>query len=65
MSHKFVQLSLFVVLGFSTSSFAQLNVQKDAPANGTAGTAFKIATINMQQTIFASNEGRRISTRSR
>lgn len=59
MSHKVAQVSLLLVLGFSISTFAQLNVAKDAPANGLVDTTFRIATINMQQTIFASNEGRR------
>ena len=59
MSHKVAQVSLLLVLGFSISTFAQLNVAKDAPANGPVDTTFRIATINMQQTIFASNEGRR------
>lgn len=59
MSRKVAQIALLLVLGFSISSLAQLNVAKEAPTNGPVDTTFKIATINMQQTIFASNEGRR------
>src|SRR5579864_4336034 len=59
MSQKVAQITLLLVLGFSTSSLAQLNVAKPAQTNGPVDTTFRIATINMQQTIFASNEGRR------
>ena len=59
MSQKIAQISLLLVLGFSISSLAQLNVAKEAPTNGPVDTSFKIATINMQQTILASNEGHR------
>jgi len=59
MSQKVAQISLLLVLGFSMSSVAQLNVAKEAPTNGPVDATFKIATINMQQTILASNEGRR------
>lgn len=59
MSKKVAQISLLLVLGFSISSLAQLNVAKPAQTSGPVDTAFKIATINMQQTIFASNEGHR------
>ena len=58
MSQRVAQITL-LVLGFCISSLAQLNVAKEAPKNGTVDTTFRIATINMQQTIFASNEGRR------
>lgn len=58
MSQKVAQISLLLVLGFSISSLAQLNVAKEAQT-GPVDTTFKIATINMEQTIFASNEGRR------
>ena len=59
MSQKVAQISLLLILGFSTSSLAQLNVAKEAQTNGPVDTTFRIATINMQQTILASNEGRR------
>ena len=59
MSQKIAQITLLLVLGFSISSLAQLNVAKQAQTNGPVDTSFRIATINMQQTIFASNEGRR------
>ena len=59
MSQKVAQITLLLVLGFSIPSLAQLNVAKQATANGPVDTTFRIATINMQQTIFASNEGRR------
>lgn len=59
MSHKIARIFFFLGLVFSFSAFAQMNVAKDAPANGPGGSTLKIATINMQQTIFASNEGRR------
>jgi outer membrane protein len=59
MSQKVAQISLLLVLGFSVSSLAQLNVAKEAPTNGPVDATFRIATINMQQTIVASNEGRR------
>jgi len=59
MSQKIVQISLLLVLGSSISSLAQLNVAKEAQTTGPVDTTFRIATINMQQTIFASNEGRR------
>ena len=58
MSQNVAQITL-LVLGFSISSLAQLNVAKEAQTNGPVDTTFRIATINMQQTIFASNEGRR------
>jgi len=48
-----------LLLGFSISSLAQLNVAKEVQPNGPVDTTFRIATINMQQTIFASNEGHR------
>lgn len=56
MSQKLAQLVLMFVLGLSISSLAQTNVVKDTQANA---FTFKIATINMQQTLLASNEGRR------
>jgi len=59
MSQKVAQITLLLVLGFSVSSLAQLNVAKQPQTNGPVDTTFRIATINMQQTIFASNEGRR------
>jgi outer membrane protein len=59
MSQKVAQISLLLVLGFSIPSLAQLNVAKEAQTTGPVDTAFRIATINMQQTILASNEGRR------
>jgi outer membrane protein len=59
MNQKVAQISLLLVLGFSISSLAQLNVAKEAQTDGPVDTTFKIATINMQQTILASNEGRR------
>lgn len=59
MSQKVARITVLLVLGFSISSLAQLNVAKEAPTNGPVDTTFRIATINMQQTIFASNEGRR------
>lgn len=59
MSQKVAQISLLLVLGFSIPSLAQLNVAKEAQTTGPVDTTFRIATINMQQTILASNEGRR------
>jgi len=62
MFHKVAQISLLLILSFSISAVAQLNVAKQAPTNvpnGPLDTTFRIATINMQQTIIASNEGRR------
>lgn len=59
MSQKVAPILLLLVLGFSISSLAQLNVAKETPRNGPVDTTFRIATINMQQTILASNEGRR------
>ena len=59
MSQRVAQITLLVAFGFSISSLAQLNVAKEAQTNGPVDTTFKIATINMQRTIFASNEGRR------
>src|SRR5205085_5149057 len=62
MFHKLAQISLLLILGFSISAVAQLNVAKQAPTNvpnGPLDTTVRIATINMQQTIVASNEGRR------
>jgi len=62
MFHKVAQISLLLILGFSISAVAQLNVAKQAPTNvpnGPLDTTVRIATINMQQTIVASNEGRR------
>ncbi len=59
MSRKIAQISLLLVLGFSIPSLAQLNVAKEAQTTGPVDTTFRIATINMQQTILASNEGRR------
>jgi len=59
MSQRVAQVALLLLLGFSISSLAQLNVAKETTINGPVDTAFRIATINMQQTIFASNEGRR------
>ena len=56
MSQRVAQILLMLVLGLSVSSLAQTNVVKDAQTNV---FAFKIATINMQQTILASNQGRR------
>ena len=58
MSQKVAQISLLLVLGFSISSLAQLNLAKEAQTNGPVDTTFRIATINMQQTMLASNEGR-------
>jgi outer membrane protein len=62
MFHKVAQISPLLILSFSISAVAQLNVAKQAPTNvpnGALDTTFRIATINMQQTIIASNEGRR------
>lgn len=59
MSQKVARISLLLVLGFSIPSLAQLNVAKEASTTGPVDTTFRIATINMQQTILASNEGRR------
>lgn len=56
MSQKVSRIMLTLMLGLSISSLAQTNVMKDAQTNV---FSFKIATINMQQTILASNEGRR------
>jgi outer membrane protein len=58
MIQKVVQVSL-LLYWLSISSLAQLNVAKQAPTTGPVDTTFRIATINMQQTILASNEGRR------
>src|SRR5437764_6180119 len=58
MFHKLAQISLLLILGFSISAVAQLNVAKQAPTNvpnGPLDTTVRIATINMQQTIVASN----------
>jgi outer membrane protein len=59
MSQKISQIMLLLVCGFSISVLAQTNVTKDAQTNGPVDTTLRIATINMQQTILASNEGRR------
>ena len=59
MSHKIAQTTLVLVFAFSLSVLAQTNTVKDAQTNGPIDTTFRIATINMQQTILASNEGRR------
>ncbi len=59
LSHKIAQTSLVLVFAFSLSVLAQTNTVKDAQTNGPIDTTFRIATINMQQTILASNEGRR------
>jgi outer membrane protein len=59
MSQKAAQITLLLMLGISISSLAQLNVAKESKPSGPIDTTFRIATINMQQTIFASNEGRR------
>jgi len=59
MSQKVAQIMLVLVLGFSISAFAQTSVAKDAQRNAPTATIFKVGTINMQQTILASNEGHR------
>ena len=59
MTQKGAQISLLLVLGFCISSSAQLNVAKEPQSNSPIDTTFRIATINMQQAIVASNEGRR------
>jgi outer membrane protein len=59
MSQKVTQIVLLVVLGLSVSSLAQLNMAKGPQTNTPVDTTFRIATINMQQTLLASNEGRR------
>lgn len=59
MSQKVAQITLLLVLSFPISSLAQVNMAKDVQTNAPLDTTFRIATINMQQTIFASNEGRR------
>jgi outer membrane protein len=59
MCKKIAQTTLVLVFGFSLSVLAQTNSVKDAQTNGPIDTTFRVATINMQQTILASNEGRR------
>jgi len=59
MSQKIAQTALVLVFGFSLSVLAQTNAVKDGQTNGPIDTTFRVATINMQQTILASNEGRR------
>lgn len=59
MSQKLAQTTLVLVFGFSLSVLAQTNAVKDAQTNGPIDTTFRVGTINMQQTILASNEGRR------
>jgi Skp family chaperone for outer membrane proteins len=59
LNSTYAQISLLLVLGFSIPSLAQLNVAKEAQTTGPVDTTFRIATINMQQTILASSEGRR------
>jgi outer membrane protein len=61
MISKFARISLATVLGLSLLAVAQT-----APAAGAAGTpnapsatGTKVGTINIEQAIFASNEGRR------
>lgn len=58
MSQKVTRIALLLMLGFSISSLAQLNVAKAPQTNAPVDTTFRIATINMQQTILTSNEGR-------
>jgi outer membrane protein len=59
MNPKLVQITLVLVLSFSLPVFAQTNGMKDAQTNALTNTTFRVGTINMQQTIVASNEGRR------
>jgi outer membrane protein len=59
MSQKVAQILPLVLLGLSIPSLAQLNVAKEPQTNAPVDTTFRIATINMQQTILASNAGRR------
>ncbi len=58
MSHKIAQTMLVLMFGFSLSVLAQTNSVRDAQTNVPRDTTFRVATINMQQTILASNEGR-------
>jgi outer membrane protein len=60
MSQKASQIVLVLLFGFSISVLAQTNVAKDAQTSAPNDHfTFRIATINMQQTMLASNEGRR------
>jgi len=59
MSQKVARIAIVLVFAFSLSVLAQTTTAKEAPTSGLAGATFKIGTINMQQTILASNEGRR------
>ena len=59
MSQKIAQTTLVLVFGFSLSVLAQTNAVKDAQTNVPIDTMFRVATINMQQAILASNAGRR------
>jgi len=68
---KFVRISLAVVLGWSLCALAQTTPAQTTPAAATtpnapsaasampAATGTKVGTINIEQAIFASNEGRR------
>lgn len=59
MNQNVGQMMLVLVLSFSISAVGQTNAVKDAQTNVPSAIAFKIGTINMQQTILASNAGRR------
>jgi outer membrane protein len=59
MSQKIAQTTLVLVFVFSLSVLAQTNAVKEAQTNVPLDTIFKVGTINMQQAIVASNEGRR------
>jgi outer membrane protein len=70
MMSKFVRISLALVLGLSLSALAQTtpaasttaaapNAPSATPAAPPPSTGTKVGTINIEQAIFASNEGRR------
>jgi outer membrane protein len=70
MMSKFVRISLAFVLGLSLSALAQTtpapgttaaapNAPSATPAAPPPATGTKVGTINIEQAIFASNEGRR------
>lgn len=66
MISKFARISLATVFGFSLLAVAQAApaagapaATPNAPSAAAAATGTKVGTINIEQAIFASNEGRR------
>jgi len=62
MISKFARISLATIFGFSLMAVAQAAPAAGAPttpSTAAAATATKVGTINMEQAIFASNEGRK------